>query len=245
MTINAPVATSARGDLTVTAGGGGGWTPPSVAGLAWWYDASDAASITASAGAVSQWNDKSGNARHLTQATGSIQPSTGTRTINAKNVIDNTIPGGGGTMATGSWSLAQPITIFSVIQYDSTTGFGIWIGAGVDSPPFRMGRDFAVDNAYTYNAGTGQGIGTNDANAHQLTITLNGASSSMRVDGALLETANAGTNGVGTGLRIFRRNDTTSPFDGCIAEVFGYASAVTGADRTSAESYLKTKWGTP
>jgi hypothetical protein len=40
-----------------------------------WYDASDAASITHVAGAVSQWNDKSGNADHLVQATGANQPT--------------------------------------------------------------------------------------------------------------------------------------------------------------------------
>jgi hypothetical protein len=40
-----------------------------------WYDASDAASITHVAGAVSQWNDKSGNADHLTQGTAANQPT--------------------------------------------------------------------------------------------------------------------------------------------------------------------------
>jgi hypothetical protein len=44
------------------------------ASLVAWYDASDAASITQSAGAVSQWDDKSGNGYHLKQATGSRQP---------------------------------------------------------------------------------------------------------------------------------------------------------------------------
>jgi hypothetical protein len=40
-----------------------------------WYDASDAASITEVAGAVSQWNDKSGNDDHLTQGTGAANPT--------------------------------------------------------------------------------------------------------------------------------------------------------------------------
>jgi hypothetical protein len=40
-----------------------------------WYDASDSASITHVAGAVSQWNDKSGNADHLTQGTAANQPT--------------------------------------------------------------------------------------------------------------------------------------------------------------------------
>jgi hypothetical protein len=40
-----------------------------------WYDASDAASITHVAGAVSQWNDKSGNDYHVTQGTAANKPT--------------------------------------------------------------------------------------------------------------------------------------------------------------------------
>ena len=61
---------------------------PPVSGYKLWLDASDTSSITASSGSVSQWNDKSGNASNFTQATGANQPTTGTRTINGKNVID-------------------------------------------------------------------------------------------------------------------------------------------------------------
>lgn len=55
-------------------GGGGSWTPASLTTqLQRWYDASDTGSITIGTG-VSQWNDLSGNAKHLTQATGGNQP---------------------------------------------------------------------------------------------------------------------------------------------------------------------------
>jgi hypothetical protein len=53
------------------------WSPAELigAGLAMWFDADDAASITQAAGLVSQINDKSGGGWHLTQATGGLQPS--------------------------------------------------------------------------------------------------------------------------------------------------------------------------
>jgi hypothetical protein len=54
--------------LTVTA-----WAPSDVSGLQGWWRA-DAADITIGTG-VSQWNDKSGNARHWVQGTGSAQPT--------------------------------------------------------------------------------------------------------------------------------------------------------------------------
>lgn len=53
-----------------------------------WSDASNAASITESAGRVSQWDDLSGNNNHWTQSTGSSQPFTGNNTQNGRNVIN-------------------------------------------------------------------------------------------------------------------------------------------------------------
>jgi hypothetical protein len=40
-----------------------------------WYDASDKSSITQSGGNISQWNDKSGNGRHLIQSNETKKPS--------------------------------------------------------------------------------------------------------------------------------------------------------------------------
>lgn len=50
--------------------------PRSYPGLSMWYDASDTSTITGSP--VSQWADKSGNGRHLVQATAGQRPTTGT-----------------------------------------------------------------------------------------------------------------------------------------------------------------------
>jgi hypothetical protein len=59
------------------------FTPTSVTGLAAWWDASDVStlydatsggSLVAVDGAVARWNDKSGNARHATQATSGNRP---------------------------------------------------------------------------------------------------------------------------------------------------------------------------
>lgn len=65
------------------------FSPLDIAGLVAWWDASDARTITdAGSGAVSQWNDKSGNGRNLTQSTSGKRPTTGTRTKNSLNVLD-------------------------------------------------------------------------------------------------------------------------------------------------------------
>ena len=62
--------------------------PRRIPGLAAWYDAADSASVTLDTGRVSQWSDKSGNARHATNTTsGSTQPSYTTAGRNGLNVL--------------------------------------------------------------------------------------------------------------------------------------------------------------
>jgi hypothetical protein len=52
------------------------WTPASLgSSLALWLDAQDAASITLNGSTVSQWSDKSGNLRHLSQGVAANQPT--------------------------------------------------------------------------------------------------------------------------------------------------------------------------
>lgn len=52
-----------------------------------WLDASDLSTITESSGSVSQWDNK-GTSDNFVQPTGSLQPTTGTQTLNGLNVLD-------------------------------------------------------------------------------------------------------------------------------------------------------------
>ena len=59
---------------------------PNGSDLLLWLDADDNTTITHSSNAVSQWNDKSGNEHHATASSGE-EPTTGSATINGKNVL--------------------------------------------------------------------------------------------------------------------------------------------------------------
>jgi hypothetical protein len=50
------------------------WTPAEIT-TALWLDAADSGTITLVSGAVSEWRDKSGNARHASQATAGARPT--------------------------------------------------------------------------------------------------------------------------------------------------------------------------
>lgn len=101
---------------------------PPVSGYKLWLDASDTATITSSAGKVSQWTDKSANAYAFTQATSTDQPTTGTRTINSKNVLDfdGTTDYLYSTAAISTWKFLHSTasTIFIVGNMDVTNNGG-------------------------------------------------------------------------------------------------------------------------
>ena len=75
-----------------------GFNPKSITGLALWLDASDASTLfqdaaattpaTATSDPVGAWLDKSGNARHLTQATSAARPSLLTNGISSKPALN-------------------------------------------------------------------------------------------------------------------------------------------------------------
>ena len=60
---------------------------PSDIETALWLDAADASTITESGGAVSQWNDKSGNGRNAAQANAGNRPTYQLAAINSRNVV--------------------------------------------------------------------------------------------------------------------------------------------------------------
>ena len=64
------------------------FSPASIPNLALWLDAADASTITVDgSNNVSEWRDKSGNARHLTQGTALNRPSYVTGVLNGLPVV--------------------------------------------------------------------------------------------------------------------------------------------------------------
>lgn len=63
------------------------WTPTSLTTPTLWLDAADASTITLDGSSVTQWNDKSGNTFHATQATAANRPTLLTAEVNGLNAI--------------------------------------------------------------------------------------------------------------------------------------------------------------
>lgn len=215
------------------------WTPASLSGLVAWFDASDGSTITASGGNVTEWRDKSGNARHLANA--GTGPATGSRTLNSLNVLDFPFFR---VLTRASVTVSQPYTVAWAGAYDSTFGPSdatVAISLGETS---AYAAYAAISQWRMFN-GTVLGGGTANSSAHCWVSIANGSSSSVRIDGSAQATGNAGT-GNGSRINLGAASSTaTASFDGYIGEVVISTGALSGTDLTNLESYLKTKWGTP
>jgi hypothetical protein len=92
-------------------------SPDDISNLWGWWDAADTATITDTAGVVTQIDDKSGNARHFVDGTSG--PITNSRTQNGLNVLDFT---GGWLTQSANVGFPDPLTVFVVYVQDTTPG---------------------------------------------------------------------------------------------------------------------------
>lgn len=234
------------------------WTPASVSGLRLWLDPSDAASITQSGGLVSQINDKSGNGFHMVQATGPAQPTTGTRTINGLNVLDfdgatDEMNATGSTVANTIMGASSAGTVLYVMALDADPSAGagaVLSDWGSDAASPNDHEPF-VDSHIYHGWGSTTRKDTGDptpalTTPRMVTITTAAGAWSYTIDAAAHYST--GTNTVGwetvTAAKFGYTTSADFHFDGRIAELIAYDTALSGADLTNAQSYLRTKWGT-
>lgn len=210
-----------------------GWSPADLASdLVAWYDAADSATLTASAGVVSQWRDKSDNAHHL--APWNTGPVTGSETQNGLNVVSFTAD----PMGSAVTSLAQPFTVAWVGKY-GTAEWTPAVSLGADVPSFSIYHGGGTWLAYS---GTALTTATAyDTSPHLFVSVHNGGSSSARLDAASIAAGNAGTNGISL-INLGSANNAGG-ITGWLAEVVVATGALTGSDLANLEAYLADKWG--
>lgn len=230
--------------LTLT-GSNAPFVPTDIANLALWLDASDASTITQAGGLVSQWNDKSGNARNATQAIGANQPVTGTRTIGGLNAIDFDGLTDFMTLAS-ALDRTNGYTFFSVSAFDDTLTTKSLIGGAAagcfvvransteNVQVVRQGQAVLLTGATALTAGTGY-ILTAQSSVAGNSIRLNGVSDgSNATDSAY--TTNSGIIGA-------ENNGLANMMDGPIGSLMVWTRILTIAERNLVGNYLAAKWG--
>jgi hypothetical protein len=235
------------------------FAPPNITGLLGWWDADDATTITdAGGGAVSQWNDKSGNGHHVVQATAGARPTTGVRFRNVRNVLD--FDGGDHLQLASGFGFPQTaFTMFAVWASDTAST----VRQGVVVPHNNGTHDFDNANACNLNAGdntlfaeyssAGAGAGLAGVGATpwgMYTVRKANASSAnnttiWRGENAASATTTVNAAGTSAALYFGARRIFGGPaerLDGAIAEVVIYSRSLTDDERNAVWAYLAAKW---
>jgi len=161
-----------------------------------WLDASDTSTITEVGGAVSQWDDKSGNGNDVAQGTAAAQPTSGTRTINSLNVLD--FDGNDGLRTSAADIITQPNTVFMVLEHD-TVNTQLFFDSydANDRTTFYVSGGLAGD-PYVVSAGANlTGSASSTGTPQIFRLVFDGASSSLTIDAGTPTTGNAGSNSFG------------------------------------------------
>jgi hypothetical protein len=239
------------------------FTPASLNPYAW-FDAADPTTITQSGGFVSQWNDKSGNARNVSQAVGANQPATGSSTLNGLNVL--TFDGTNDVLTSASNSVDfTAITAFAVFKHtafgtvaptprileiSNVSGGGILLILRDDSPNDDLAQLIINrDVASTYTSANG----TMPVNTpRKFTAVWRGAYTSADYVFRFEDSEKIGTTVSGSGtktsnlnvpLRVGNAQNGARSFQGDIAELVIFNRALTLAEINRLELYGKRKWG--
>lgn len=164
----------------------GGLRPDQLPNLAAWFRYG--LNITSSGGAVSQWNDVSGNARHIKQSSANFKPDVlgdGSLLFSIQSVL-----------ATSGFTLNQPTTIYLVyrpLTWNSSAGV-------LDGSGFASGLVQQVTSSPKLRMFAGSSLGTVSPQLGAycvLSLVFNGAASSIQMDDGPPLIGNAGSANMG------------------------------------------------
>ena len=217
--------------IPATHGNIAGFTPLELS-PALWLDASDTSTITEVSGAVSQWDDKSGNGNNATQATAAAQPTTGSTTLNGLNVISND---GNDHMVIPSVAFSG-LTMFRVYRHSSETGMMLGAAdptkfAGV----FQTGSGTAPDQNFGTVSYHVDGVLQTSVTRGTLWTAVNGQTQIHRVTTTLTSTVALAILGYPGSASFTAVGD--------LAEVIIVDGTLTASEIAATESYLADKWG--
>lgn len=237
--IDVPAVTFTLTPLAPTVAATSAFSPADLSPAAWW-DASDTGTVTTSSGAVTDWTDKSGNGWHLAQATSGRRPDYISSAINGLHAIQWPSTDNPRSLDSASGSLTVK-EVYVVLEC-STSSFSNYEGI------------FASRNNSLSETIGGQSSG-NGLQVTDLPAYVNGNNSTDLNGDVFPEiespslwrfvvptsgwpTTSGVTIGMDRALNSFDRG-----WNGYIAEVVVFSTALSSGDRADLETHLMDKWG--
>lgn len=242
------------GIMQMFLGGGVASANPLLYSPSVWFDATDASTITATGSRVTQWNDKSGNSRNVTNAT--TGPSTGVQNIAGKNALGFSAASSNSLISSSSTGFInatnQTFTAFAVFR---ATNMGvtrlIMSVDGITLP--RMPQIMRTDVGNVLQLVRINPTVVTDSSAATLTTTSAFIGTTIYTTASL----NALINGVGNGVTAAGSNTANQNrqfaigmnggygdtfFEGYMGELILYPTVLTNAEINVIGNYLAAKW---
>jgi len=205
-----------------------------------WFDGKDDQSFTLDGTSVDQWDDKSGNARHVLNT--NADATRPTYDINTGRVTFIDANSTFLQSALFGAALSQPNTVFVVYKI---TGVLSNTGVVVDFRDNVGNYIYHTLSTYKMYAQTVLTDGTTDANTNIHACEFNGVSSEYWINGASIVSGNAGTSTIkGITLGIFQ-DLALYAADIEICEVIVFNADISNVDRDKITGYLGWKWKIP
>lgn len=215
--------------------------PRSAAGLALWYDASDASTITLNGTTVSQWRNKSGVERSVVETSASLQPAYKRNGLNSLATV--TFDGANDRLLRTASDIALTVltrSLFFVARL-TTDSFERCL--------FDIGYHMALTQTSTtgrwYDASPSTFTFPAANTAYLCSIVQDAASGDLRINGGVAVATGGAT--AGGGLGAFGIGTVAAGnalfWQGDIAEVCYYTRRLSDADRQACEGFLAWKWG--
>lgn len=232
-----------------------GFNPAQISGIADWWDAADAATITLNAGAVETWSSKAGLRNAATQATANNRPTT--TTANGKTAVyfdgvNDGLDFSGTARADETWIVAfAQLSAQSgqrMVLAETASAFGLSVTQG--------GSAKFIENSWgNFTEGSGRmrvnyAAGASVVAGPLVASTVRSAASGLFVfvDGTQRSSAiNGATNGTASSSLAISRigcfSSAQLQLDGWIGEIVCYNRPLTAAERSRVERYMGRKWG--
>lgn len=239
------------------------FSPSDIAGMQWWLDAQtlstlaqDAAGttpITTGGQTVGYWGDRSGNARHATQATSGKRPAYVTSGIAGHPAVQT--DGVDDVLTAAGITVSGAQTVVCVYQQTTALGSGslctiLAVGNGTVRDELLLLQSVSGYQPTSWlltATGTTAGLGLADALdllPHRLVISRDastGTAANRDATTKSVVTSGALTTAA-SGLSIGARPDGSLPGALLVGEVIVYDSQVTGTPLANLISYLTGRW---
>lgn len=185
---------------------------------------------------VSQINDKSGNARHLTQGTLANMPKYWNGR-NGNNVL--VLDGSNDTLTVAGSIVSQPDSVIVAARSTSSNKHIFGGGAGAVQELYDVSG-----STIRASAGLEVALAATTSNRHIYVVTFDGASSKLRSDGGAGSSGSMSTGNMTNGFRLSGNSSGSFPMAGEVQDVVIVSGAISVSDLNNLGPYMAAKANT-